>query len=47
MRYIKTLSYITINTGLANRDLGWQAETTLKETMRSACKWEQKLNEEK
>jgi len=35
------------DTGLANRDLGWQAETTLKETMRSAWKWEQKLNEEK
>lgn len=35
------------DTGLANRDLGWQAETTLKETMRSAWKWEQKLNKEK
>ena len=35
------------DTGLANRDFGWQAETTLKETMRSAWKWEQKLNKEK
>ena len=31
--------------GPANRELGWQAETTLKETLRSAWKWEQKLNE--
>ena len=35
------------DTGLANRELGQQAETTLKESMRLAREWEQKLNEEK
>jgi len=35
------------DTGFADRELGWQAETTLKETMRLAWKWELKLNEEK
>jgi UDP-glucose 4-epimerase len=38
---------VCADAGLANRELGWQAETTLKEIMRLAWKREQKLNEEK
>jgi UDP-glucose 4-epimerase len=34
------------DTGLANRELGWKAETSLEDTLRSAWNWEQKLRKQ-
>jgi UDP-glucose 4-epimerase len=39
------ISRVYADTSLANRELGWKADTSLEETLVSAWNWEQQLNE--
>jgi UDP-glucose 4-epimerase len=38
------ISQVYADTSLANKELGWKADTSLEETLRSAWKWEQHIH---